>query len=523
MKRPRGSLVLAGGLALLALAGGCRRSQPDEVAPPLWGDVQLDERELARLPPSFGEALEQARRRAAPGADPATHDPGAVAELLQANGFYPEAAERWQALLALDPAKAKWTYFLADVYRQTGDDAAAHVLMQRVVELAPTYGRAWLRVGDHAFKQGDLAAARAAYERLLTLEPGSSYGELGLARVEARSGQVDAAMARLRSLIERDPGFVSAHSVLAQVLDETGRPQEAEAARRAAAALPRFVEAEDPWLRELYQKSHDPERLVLWGTYARHAGRLDEAARFFELAIERAPERSAAYEFLGRMRAAGGAHAEAVEVLRRGLMLADATETMVVELVEALMVRRQLDEALAAAERGLARFGESALIMNALGRVQALRGEPVAALSAFDRALAWLPNYADPALNQALVQLGQGDRTAAQAALDEALRRQPAFPRARVLRAEMAMAEGDLMTALDALQAAYEQSPGVPEVKQALARWFEVAIDDRLAAGDRAMAERLAREGGRLLPEIADALQARVGEEGKGVSERERE
>src|SRR5690606_35500538 len=96
------------------------------------------------------------------------------------------------------------------------------------------------------------------------------------------------------------------------------------------------------------------------------------------------------------------------------------------------------------------------------------------------------------------------------AALDEALRRQPAFPRARLLRAQLAMADGDLMGALDELQSAYEQSPGVGEVRQALARWFETAIEERLEAGDRAMAEQIARQGGLLLPEIAAALRTRL-------------
>ncbi len=500
-------VMLSGALLLLP---GCGPAAPSPaITPAAWVAEVPPAPSGGGLPAAFYAEAERTREQAVAG----TGDPAALrkyAGLLHASGFFAEAAVGWRLVAAQDASDPQARYFLADAYRNMGYEEEAQAVLLQALALDPGYVKGWLRAGEFQLKRGQVAAAHASFTAALAMVPDSLPGRLGLAQAEARAGQVEAAIERLRGVYADAPGFGSAATVLAGLLEQQGAAAEAERVRRQAAGASQSYEAADPWLSALYAESYDADRLVLWGNYAEHARRPAEAARFFERAMARAPAASAAYQFMGQLLAENGSHAEAVAVLQEGVKLDDASEGMFVRLIESLMILQRQAAAQAAAEAGLARFGESALVENARGRVLVLQGRRDEAMAAFDRALSWLPNYADPALNQALVHLQTGDRAAAEAAIDEALRRQPAFPRARILRAQIAMGDGDLMAALDQLQAAYQQSPGVPDVRTALARWFETAIEDRLAAGDRVMAERLARQGGVLLPEVAEALSARL-------------
>ncbi len=96
---------------------------------------------------------------------------------------------------------------LAFAYRDLKDYAQARANFHQAVEINPDDERSWLGIGLMAQKSGDLNAAIQAYNNSLQIEP-SDFGYL----------------------------------LLAQALDQAGRHDEAEAARRKAAALSRKLE-----------------------------------------------------------------------------------------------------------------------------------------------------------------------------------------------------------------------------------------------------------------------------------------
>ena len=425
-----------------------------------------------------------------------------LAHLYHANDFLPEAAICWTTLHLQDPRNPRWPYYLAATYQELGDENAAERFFALSAGQAPGYPRTWLRLADYYFKSGQLIAAADAYQRRLELVPGDRYARLGLARISARSPESTDTVEALRELVADAPDFAPALSFLAAELEVAGQTTAALTMRQRADAAPRFAEADDPWLRELRTHSYDAKQLVLWGNYAMKSRRRDRASSYFRQAIERSPESSEAFQFLGKLHADAGQLTEAIQVLTDGVRLADARDAMFVTLAESHLGRQQITEALQVANDGLQRFPDSGVMLNLRGRVRAILGETALAMADFEAALVAMPHYAEPALNLAIVHLESEDRSAAERALQTALDRQPQFPRVQIILAELAMADADLMGALDRLQSVYQQTPAMPEVRAALTRWFYLALQDRLAAGDRLHAEQLVRQGSLLLPEI---------------------
>lgn len=482
-------------LAVLAwvTGAGCARESEAVFVLPAAPDA-------SRLPAAFADARAAAEAKAR---EPATRFAG-VAELgrlYHANGYWAEAAACWSALRAEEPTDARWPYFLADVWRETGHESRAVEQWRETTRLAPDYSRAWLRLADAALKSGDTEGAETAYARRLEQSPGDLFALLGLARCAAQTGRTDEAIERLRTAFAVDPQFAPVLNLLSNLLARVGSAAEADEMRVRASLGTRFIEPADPWLDELRQSSYDPHQWVQWGIKEAFAGREGVARACFERALELAPAQSEAYERLARLHADAGRTGVAVECLRRGVRLTDATESMWVSLGEMLMQTQRVAEALAVAEDGLRRHPGAAVILDLRGRVRALSGQQEAALTDFAAALAAMPHFADPALNQAMVHLQRQRLPAARAALGVALDRRPGFARAEVLLSEIDMLEGDMTAARDRLDSIMANDPRMPETRGMLARWYLRTIGAALDAGRSVEAAAIAAEGSERLPE----------------------
>jgi tetratricopeptide (TPR) repeat protein len=127
----------------------------------------------------------------------------------------PAAIEQYKKVLAMTAdhpkqnaaIRAQAFSNLAFVYRDLKDYAQARANFQNAVGADPDDARSWIGIGLMAQKSGDLTAAIQAYNHSLELTP-SDFGYL----------------------------------LLAQALDQAGRHDEAEAARRRAAALSQNLE-----------------------------------------------------------------------------------------------------------------------------------------------------------------------------------------------------------------------------------------------------------------------------------------
>jgi tetratricopeptide (TPR) repeat protein len=236
---------------------------------------------LARVRLDLGEteAAEALFRRSLeghPSTAAAAH--AGLARIAGARGRHAEAAEHYEAALALQPQATRLHYPLALAYRELGEtsrfeehlglrgeapvvfpdplamaldsEAAGSALHISRAGVALAEGRSEVAVAEYRLALaadptnataryelgmllaagGDLAGARIELEEALRLHPENSTRLEGLARVLAAGGSEDEALPLLRRAVELDPARAAGHLQLAAALARSGSY---ESARRS--------------------------------------------------------------------------------------------------------------------------------------------------------------------------------------------------------------------------------------------------------------------------------------------------
>ena len=310
---------------------------------------------------------------------------GRLGDLYQANthGGLAEACYRLATDLTTD--NPRWPYLLAYRLQERGEAETVTPLLERTVELEPSYAPAWLKLAENRFKQGEFDEARAAYERRLALTAGDPWALLGLARLAIEVGEWSQAESDLLGAIEAAPQFAALHRLLATVHEHYGQTDAGDASRQRANELGRFYAAPDPWVDGLIAQSFDVDWLLLnVSRYAlldpdlsrvffdrarslapedpdvyvvlhEHVETLEEARRALETAISLDNSHPMAHMRLGELLYRQGEHDQAVELLRRSIHLGADTADAHRYLGLALTALGRLDDALAALEQAVAR------------------------------------------------------------------------------------------------------------------------------------------------------------------------
>ncbi|HEY6509945.1 MAG TPA: hypothetical protein VIY56_18105, partial [Vicinamibacterales bacterium] len=133
---------------------------------------------------------------------------GPLCLAYHADMLFGHAERCYDVATDLEPGNWRWVYYRAVIDAERGGGGALVARLRAVVERAPTFGPAWLRLGDAEFKAGRYEAAASAWRQAEQLPdpspPGLSpphtievplavYARLGLARVALNAG--DAAQA----------------------------------------------------------------------------------------------------------------------------------------------------------------------------------------------------------------------------------------------------------------------------------------------------------------------------------------
>ncbi len=192
---------------------------------------------------------------------------------MVAAGRLPEAETALRALAAKEPRDADLRYRLGLVLvKQNRLDDAAKVLVE-ATRIDPTFGFAWLALGEISFRQGDKVAAMAHAKRAEERAGKSVMAWKALAALEERIGDAVGQARALEVLVRLAPQDRDACVRLANLLLEH---RNAGAARSAA----------DSGLRVF---PNDSELLRLRGLAWYGMGRKDEAMDSFLAAMDAAP------------------------------------------------------------------------------------------------------------------------------------------------------------------------------------------------------------------------------------------
>ncbi len=427
------------------------------------------------------------------------------------HGEYDEAERLYRRMLEDEPDNYELINLLAVLKQETGELDDALELAEKAIELRPNAAAYYATLGSILSSRGDLAGARANLETALEMNPNLPQGHNTLGYLQFRLGELEEAEKTLRTSLRLDPESHQAMTNLGNVLLADGRVDEAvsyfqDALERKpdllaakgslGEALMRqgAVAIAEECFRACLKARPDSLRFKTQLAGALLAGdRLDEAKELLEAVVAEEPDDPAAVAALGRIAAARGNHAPAVERYQRALLRRRGHPETIEWLAESLAELGQFDAAvrcyesldaavrprlavkLARARAGAGQRDAAEQELRALLANESVAGEAAVALAelladhdpaAARRALREVPEAASgrdaAALALAELELEQGLPDAAL----EALKR---IPRGTLEGADNARARTLLGRALDANGAFKQAAEAFQDVGRVLA------------------------------------------------------
>jgi len=461
--------------------------------------------DVSGFPSAFAMALEDATEKAVSfNMSHAAEGVENLGRLYHANGFYDDAASCWEALLKTEPSQAKWSYYLADGMRLQGNESEMGTLLERVVQLAPEYAPAWLKLGTHQFAAGKWDAAQASFLRRMELIPDDAYAAVGLARISIQKGDSEEARKWLQKAISGTPDLSTAHILLARVLAASGDIFGADHQNWLGTEAGRFREAPDPWIDDLANDCYDVNQLLTWGSIDYQTLFGDHGKSLFERAMRLEPENAESYEALGRIYLDAGDAKKAVEILTQGVEKPNVPATLYVRLSEAYRQLKRPIEALNAAKDGLSEKPGDPDLLVALGTVLDDIGQYDDAVEAFETVMADAERAAEANLRVALVMEHAGKKEQAYDYLRKALELRPKYPQALAELGVLELDAWNLESASKYIHAFYDNYPGSVRAKELMA---QLSVREAILAvrnNDLNSAETVCLEGLQINPNSPD-------------------
>ncbi len=377
---------------------------------------------------------------------------GDLGLILMATRFYNTAAAAFLNAAAEAPGEMRWPYYLAQLYRTTGDQPRARRYFERAVEIDPSYLAALVRLGEMYLDEGRPEQAEPLFEQALAVDPSSAAALAGTGSAALARGEPARAIDYLERALAVGPSAWNIHYALATAYRETGEPAKAD--------------------EHLNQRGGDPPEPP------------DPLMTAYENLL-RSPR---AYETRGAEAMRDGRPADAVPIFREG----------VAETPDDAALRRQLAEALLVTgdTRGSGEQYEAALRLDptdarahvGIGLLLAMRGRNAEAIERYAEAIRHQPDYVEArlALVDAYRAVGRPDDAAAEAA--RAVEIEPRFADAWLGLGLLLIQLERYPEARDRLEEAFAIHPDDLRLIDLLIRILAAAPDDRARDGQRAMA-----------------------------------
>jgi tetratricopeptide (TPR) repeat protein len=360
-------------------------------------------------------------------------------------------------------------------------------LLERQLRDDPTYAPGWFQLGETCVLLGDLDRAVDAYRRSLrtldvarlTLPPGvvavalQNLGAALLARGDAEDG-----VRALEEALTVEPDLAPAHVHLGN--HAMARREYEVAERHFELALELAARAGDegeyqvsPWLIHF-----------LRGCAQGRLERFDEAIASFETALALEPRHAESLWLLALMAASVHDWGRCASALDRLAVLGRDDFAFHAQHAQALAGLGRPAEALAAAERALARDPASTPVLAVAAEALARLGRPAEAAAAYERVAAASPDPVPALLALAQCHEAAGDRAAMLAAYGRAVERAPDAPHVLFSLGSACLRADELDAAEECLAAAVAREPDRADYRlnHALCLLKRGVSDDALAA-----------------------------------------
>lgn len=380
-----------------------------------------------------------------------------LARALTAQERLEEAQRELELLVDDRPEDVEGRLALAELHltRRRGVEAAR--VLEGLPEQHGHLARARELIGRAELESGDIAGAESAFRQLAELAPHAPDASYWLAVALDRRGEAEQARRLLEANLTRFPTHVRSMLELAGVLERT---QGSAAAKSFVlhhadqqSASPELAHAEAEWLlahgdtdrglaahrRALaLDPGYFPSARELATFYSKR-GKLDLAGAVLEGALSHAPDDLDLLLLAARLSAHGGQYREALRYCERALALEPDHPLVLAVLAEVHAEGfRDLRRASEVASAAQASAPDHPDVLDALGWVEQLRGQPTRALPYLERAARADPDNPRILYHLGAALLGAGQTEASREKLARVLGLDPEFPTANEIRSLLA-------------------------------------------------------------------------------------
>jgi tetratricopeptide (TPR) repeat protein len=349
--------------------------------------------------------------------------------LLHAHDRLEAALVCYRRAQLLRPDDYRWPYLSGVVHasQSRNDDAARS--FRAALSLNPGDVPSQLRLADALLAANDYSGSRASYEAVMKLRPSQAHGYYGAARTWAAEGDGPRAAELYQKACELYPDYAAAHYALGLLYRQLGRTADAQAhlaayERNKTASPPR----EDPLMASVQSQSGGVLPLLARAKTADAAGRLDEAVKLHQQALELDPRQEQTHinliSLYGRMKLYDRAQAH----YRSAVALNPNRDEAHYNYAVLLTVLRRLPEAVAAYKRALELNPTNAEAHNNLAYLLAQQRRYDEALQHALKAVESKPGYPQAHYNAGVIYMQRGQSEHAIRHLEAAI--QPNEPHA---------------------------------------------------------------------------------------------
>jgi tetratricopeptide (TPR) repeat protein len=245
---------------------------------------------------------------------------GELGQVMHAYDFFDSAEAAYRNATRLSSSDVRWRYLLGYLFQQTGRFEEAAEAFERVGQLDPARREAAIRLADTYLQLNRLREARERFDEVLEIFP--ALARKGLGELALREQRFAEAADHFRAVLERAPSATSVHYSLAMAYRGLGQLDRAREhlQRRGGGTL----RVGDPLVDGLQALVRGERALVMQGRRAYDAGQFQEAADAFSRAARAAPQSAVPRLNLGLTLARLGKIAEAASHLEAAVRLEPA-------------------------------------------------------------------------------------------------------------------------------------------------------------------------------------------------------
>lgn len=407
---------------------------------------------------------------------------GPLCIAYHADMFFDAAERCYAAAGTLAPGEWRWTYYRAVIQSERGGGEALVANLRRVVERAPQFGPAWLRLGEAEFKAGQYDRAAEAWRKALDLPaesessvsprhlteiPLSAYASLGLARVALVRGEFDSARQTLEQLVSSTPQFGSALRLLAESYRKLGRETEAERFVYRAGRVPPYSPYADPVIDELARESRNSILLLRLASEANLAINAEWSEYLTRRALEFDPENPEVVLKLARILRTVERNEEALELFMRYQAMVPGDYQALAHIGSCLSAMGRFGEAESYFRQALKGLDDPVTHFN-MGLLLARTNRLDGAIAEYEKALKLDPMHSDSRTNLAAALARQGKLDRAARELTVLLEHDPENVGARTNLGLVLVQQGRAADAAGQFEEALRLDPGFIPAREAL-------------------------------------------------------